>query len=612
MTLRTMKQYMVSVVALAIVFISAAAASQNDFSKSNGMTRRGSYGKHHAAKWASEHSSHSPHSSHGSENDHYLVVETEQGKVRGSVNSSSNVYSWLGVPFGADTGGNSRFLAPKPAPHWDGVKNATHYGHACPQHASGQSVAAAALFGLPSSIFDDDIQSEDCLNMNIWVNKKHWEKFRDSGGKSSKAPVWINIYGGSFEWGSNRIGAYPGFEVSGEDNVISVSINFRNWIFGYPLAPQQHPDRNHNKESYTGANPGLKDVDLAIKWVYNNIEKFGGDKNRITIGGTSTGACAADNWAYSHYKKESSKYVKGIILQSGSMTSLGRFFVQDKKYNWAQPKSPWSMVAKEVGCGTDANEEQFKCMQKKPWKSLIKASFKTDAKFYLGIDHVTVFDDYDKRLERRQYVDTPMLVGNNKDEGNAFLIHNAYLTDFLGPIITSEVWVCPTSMQAKERVGYAPTWRYRFSPSFYIPGAPKEYRELLSYHGSDTAYAWGTWKYFHFVDSPELHGDKGPVVYIPKATDDPKVIAPIAKMYRKANTEFVKDPENGLYDFYGGWPTYKPLTKSIGDIGYQNSPNFRLASSLEVDGMCPIANKGVINNSIKYKAGFPKIRGYLI
>jgi len=81
MTLRTMKQYMVSVVALAIVFISAAAASQNDFSKSNGMTRRGSYGKHHAAKWASEHSSHSPHSSHGSENDHYLVVETEQGKA---------------------------------------------------------------------------------------------------------------------------------------------------------------------------------------------------------------------------------------------------------------------------------------------------------------------------------------------------------------------------------------------------------------------------------------------------------------------------------------------------------------------------------------------------
>ena len=533
--------------------------------------------------------------------------------MRGTYNATSEVYSWLGVPFGQDTGGSNRYLAPKPAQKYGGIRDATHYGWSCPQHGSPESRVAAGLFGLSVDVFDYSTQDEDCLNVNIQVGKNLWKKFQASNG-TYRAPVWLNFYGGSYEWGSNRIELYHADNIVSNDDVVVVSANFRNWIFGYPLSPQLHPDRNRNNDEYTGGNPGLKDIDLAIEWVHKNIARFGGNPDSITIGGTSTGACSVDNWAYVHHNKPTANLVKGIILQSGSMTSLGRYFLANSSDHFTESSSPWNLVANEVGCGTSNNQRQFRCMQHKPWRQIMEATFTTNAKFMLAVDNVTTYDDYFERLEQRRFVDIPMLIGNNKDEGNAFLIHQADLTDFVGPIITSEVWVCPASVQAHMREGVAPTWRYRFSPSFYIPNTPKKYQELLTYHGSDTAYAWGSWPPLRYIPVNVSSSDPNPLVTYPVPTDNNYVRGKIAQVYREANVQFVKDPYNGLYSFHGGWPEYKKGTRSIGDIGYQNDVNhpFRLTGSWDVDGLCPLTNQEINANNLKYKPGFEKVRSYLV
>jgi len=62
-----------------------------------------------------------------------------------------------------------------------------------------------------------------------------------------------------------------------------VTIQYRLGIFGFLYMGTENAPGNQ----------GLLDQALAIKWVYDNIEEFGGDKTRITIGGASAGAKSA-------------------------------------------------------------------------------------------------------------------------------------------------------------------------------------------------------------------------------------------------------------------------------------------------------------------------------
>lgn len=60
-------------------------------------------------------------------------------------------------------------------------------------------------------------------------------------------------------------------------------------------------------------NQGLKDQRLALKWVKDNIEAFGGDPNKITLFGESAGSMSVDHHVHSTHENMFNQ----VILQSG-------------------------------------------------------------------------------------------------------------------------------------------------------------------------------------------------------------------------------------------------------------------------------------------------------
>lgn len=98
--------------------------------------------------------------------------------------------------------------------------------------------------------------------------------------QQKKMAVIVFIHGGGFAMGSGNALFYgPDFLL--EQNVILVTLNYRLGVFGF---------MSLNTKLYSG-NMGLKDQQLALKWIHKNIRAFGGDRKRITLMGQSAGVC---------------------------------------------------------------------------------------------------------------------------------------------------------------------------------------------------------------------------------------------------------------------------------------------------------------------------------
>ena len=84
------------------------------------------------------------------------VVRVSGGSIVGVRDSSANLRYWKGVPFGADTGGANRFQPPQPRVPWSpAVLNCTNFAAGCYSNHHNADTAP--------------VQSEDCLNLNIYA-----------------------------------------------------------------------------------------------------------------------------------------------------------------------------------------------------------------------------------------------------------------------------------------------------------------------------------------------------------------------------------------------------------------------------------------------------------
>ena len=270
--------------------------------------------------------------------DHYALVETSAGKVRGY--SRNQIFSFRGIPYGAPTAGAARFIPPAKVQPWSGVRNAYQYGHASPQAAIGFLTGDELKFIVQNF---PGPQGEDCLCLNVWT-----PAINDNG----KRPVMVWLHGGGFSVGSGSAEPVYDGENLAKHDVVVVSVNHR-------LGPVGFLDLSAYGERYSSsANVGMLDLVAALEWVRDNAANFGGDPGNVTIFGQSGGGGKVSTLMAMPAAR--GLIHKGVV-QSGSFLSFGS---PEKSQRLA------SAVIEQLGL----NSSQVDGLQKVPFDKLVSAA----------------------------------------------------------------------------------------------------------------------------------------------------------------------------------------------------------------------------------------------
>jgi para-nitrobenzyl esterase len=182
-----------------------------------------------------------------------------QGGLKGKVTGATCEY--LGIPYGAPPTEALRFMPPQPAPAWSAMRDATAYGPSCLQAGSTLGSVGAT--------------SEDCLSLNV---------FTPQAAPAKPLPVMVFIYGGAFTSGSSSL--YDGQGLSERGPVLVVSMNYRLGALGFLSLPEL----NSQRSGAPSGSDGIRDQQLALKWVQENIATFHGDPTNVTVFGESAGS----------------------------------------------------------------------------------------------------------------------------------------------------------------------------------------------------------------------------------------------------------------------------------------------------------------------------------
>jgi para-nitrobenzyl esterase len=165
-----------------------------------------------------------------------------------------------GIPYAAPPVGDLRWREPVPVLPWTGVRQAIAYSPQCSQNP----------YFIPEA---GQTSREDCLYLNVW--NADWPA---TGPK----PVMFWIPGGGNFAGSASQPGYDGERLA-RRGVVVVTINYRVGMFGF----FSHPALTAESPNRASGNQGILDQIAALRWVKDNIARFGGDPGNVTIFGES-------------------------------------------------------------------------------------------------------------------------------------------------------------------------------------------------------------------------------------------------------------------------------------------------------------------------------------
>jgi cholinesterase len=333
-------------------------------------------------------------------------------------------------------------------------------------------------------------------------------------------------------------------------------------IFGFPGI----------KTEGVAQNAGLYDQRLAIEWVCyiskpanfalqlqirttaklveqvrDNIRKFGGDPERITIFGQSAGGGSVDYYSYAWTRDP---IVHAFIPQSGTVTSFS-----DPAP--ANNNGAWYNASSALGCGGPGTplEQSVACVRSRPAQEILNVTKIANplaavlGNFGPTVDEKTVFSDYDARGARGEFIRRPYLTGNNNYEAGLFKIlgiqSNISAQEWC--IFNAAVFTCPAAKAAAYRARHGvTTFRYRYYGDF--PNLELTDKPPLGPSG-----AW--------------HGSEIPIIFktASDASQAPDTLNElvISRYLHSAWAAFARDPENALFRERYSYPQYHPRSKHL-------------------------------------------------
>lgn len=331
------------------------------------------------------------------------VARTRYGPVRGYV--AGDVFTFKGIPYGADTGGENRWLPAKPPTPWTEEYHALAYGANCPQTLHNFRAVEHTFL----QQWTDGFLGEDMLKLNVWTP-----------ALSGSRPVMVYFHGGGFSFGSSyELAAHDGAQMARHHDVVQVSINHRLNVLGFLDLTEVGGSAYQDS-----VNCSMMDCIAALRWVQENIAAFGGDPGRVMIYGQSGGGSKVTTLLGMPAGKG---MIHRAAIQSGGG---GNIPTAEQSRDFSR------RVVRALGVGP----KDMAALQKMPWQTLFDAGNKVAAdmngpmrrSFWFGANgtpRVGWSPTLDGRLiTLRSFTDAapdlsrdvPVLIGSVSEEGTSY------------------------------------------------------------------------------------------------------------------------------------------------------------------------------------------------
>ncbi|XP_064213592.1 esterase FE4 [Tribolium castaneum] len=336
-----------------------------------------------------------------------VEVTTSLGKILGSTHTTrlgKTIFAFRGIRYAKAPTNELRFKPPVPVDPWPGTYNATEDGPVCPQPVL-----------VPAS--------EDCLFLNVYTTQL-----------SAKRPVIIHLHAGGFYSATGRSN-WGGPQYFLDQDIVLVTLNYRIGSLGFLSLGKELPGNN-----------GLRDQVVAMKWVKQHIEHFGGDPNSVTLYGYSAGAWSINLHMVSPMSR--GLFHKAIL---GSGSAVGQ---------WPLPKNQIEVAkrqARALNCSDNNSQEILDCLKTKSAEELGNSLFQM---MEFGINPVLIWspvieedfgqerflpDDPFKLIKKGNFEKIPIILGVTQDEfaNMAFpMLSNATLLQMLSDNFEKYAPIC--------------------------------------------------------------------------------------------------------------------------------------------------------------------------